>query len=277
MRQDLSMHSMAHRLSQIEEQTSSMPEDFDMRSFAHKPGQYEDEDIFQILEEWERNEPRLAPPATPFSSAPTQLSYLPAADASQPAAASASPYGPLLEIPDAEYGARPQSAPQCWPLEMRSEHLHRRATYPAAGPGPFSQSGLIRGRSLAPPSIIWPCKQQSSDASQQQLVPQWLSNQGDTPPKCATRQCLPQWLLTMISRKDVLTAVLHMLPGSFLSASASIDAEESSATAAGPSASHRRPRRRRKSEAWRARNRLAQKNFRRREKVDHALHGKQAK
>ena len=81
----------------------------------------------------------------------------------------------------------------------------------------------------------------------------------------------------MTSRKSVLTAVLHMLAGSFLSASASLDAEESSATAAGPSASHRRPRRRRKSEAWRAKNRLAQKKFRQREKVQCAPHGKQAK
>ena len=84
----------------------------------------------------------------------------------------------------------------------------------------------------------------------------------------------------MISGESMLTMMVHMLPGSFLSSSASLDAEESSATAAGVSASERRPRRRRKSEAWRARNRLAQKKFRQREKVNkdlYALHGKQAK
>ena len=78
----------------------------------------------------------------------------------------------------------------------------------------------------------------------------------------------PSLSLHMICRKTMLTMVVHMLPGSFLSSSASLDAEESSATAAGVSASERRPRRRRKSEAWRARNRLAQKKFRQREKVD---------
>lgn len=183
MREDFSMHSMAHKPSQIEEQTSSMLEDFDMRSFAHKPGQCEDEDIFQILEEWERSQLKVALPSTPFGSTPTQPSYLPVADVSQPAAASASLYGPFLGTPDAEYGARLQSAPQCWPFDMHSVHLHRRATYPVAGPGPFSQARPVRGCSLAPPLTVRPCEQQSSDASQQHLVPQFLSTQGDTPSK----------------------------------------------------------------------------------------------
>lgn len=90
---------------------------------------------------------------------------------------------------------------------------------------------------------------------------------------------MTQWLSSdsyTSGGKSVLTPVLRMAPGSFLSRSASLDAEESSATAAGVSASERRPRRRRKSEAWRARNRLAQKKFRQREKVGGALHGKQA-
>ena len=142
-----------------------MPDDFNMQSMAHKAGHFEHEDIFQLLEEWEQGESRMTLPAAPFGSAPTQPSYLHPADARQSAAANASPYGPLLETPDAEYGVRQQSAPQILSLELHPEHLRRRATYPMAGPGPSLQ--------------VQPWPQQSPDASQQQSVPQLLGQQGD--------------------------------------------------------------------------------------------------
>ena len=142
-----------------------MPDDFNMQSIAHKPCQFEHEDIFQILEEWEQGESRMTLPAAPFGSAPLQPSYLHMADDSQSAAANALPYGPILETHDAEYGVRQQSAPQFSSLEVHPQHLRRRATYPVAGPGPSLEARL------------W--MQPSPDASQQQLVPQSLEHQGD--------------------------------------------------------------------------------------------------
>ena len=150
-----------------------------MQSIAHKPSQSEHEDIFQLLEEWEQRELSMPLPATLFGSIPTQPSYLHPADASQSAAASASLYGPLLESPDPENGIRQQSAPLDWSLEMHSEHLHRRARYPMAAPGPFLQAGSVRAQASTPPASAQPWKQESPATSQQQLVPQWLDNQGD--------------------------------------------------------------------------------------------------
>ena len=136
-----------------------------MQPIAHKPCQFEHEDIFQILEEWEQGESRMTLSAAPYGSAPYQPSYLHPADASQSAAASASPYGPFLGNPDAEYGVRQHSAPHSLSLEVHPEHLGRRATYPVVGPSPS-----LQGR---------PRTRQSPDASQQQQVPQWLEHQGD--------------------------------------------------------------------------------------------------
>ena len=150
-----------------------------MHSIARKSSPFEHEDIFQILEEWEQSEARITLPATPFGSVPTQPSYLHPAEASQTAAASASLYGPLLATPDAEYGVRQQSAPQFWSLESHPEHLHRRATYPVAGPGPIPQAESVKAQSLTEPSAAQPWMQQSPDPSQQHLVPEWLNSQGN--------------------------------------------------------------------------------------------------
>jgi len=68
-----------------------------------------------------------------------------------------------------------------------------------------------------------------------------------------------------VSCKDIERS---MCAGSHLSSSASLDAEDSTATAAAGSPVETRPSgKRHKSEVWRQKNRQAQKNFRQRKKV----------